>query len=396
MLNRFRFLAAVFTVGFSVLSYCEDAALAITTPTTRIVYQRNSENQAVIPITGTCAATATLIEARLLVRQNKPDTATAAVPWTPIDAAPKAGAFRGSLTAPGGWYNLEVRALAGAGKDAAGAATLERVGVGEVFVVIGHSVAQGQDINLPGATDDRVSTVSLIEEADSYDTYHHTADPNFLPPPVFVKFATGIKAAPYSHGTYFWARFAELVAQNQNVPVLLYNAAFGGTSLEHWSNASQGIQFQHSFVRAHIRMPYINLYNTLKKYVPLTGIRAVLADQGANDWPQKDANIVFNYYKTSVDQSRKDLGFENLAVVVNRHTPFFRDKAIREAQERMLKTHDCFPGPDYDIFAKEDRPDQIHIGEKGLPKAAKMWADALDADFFKNSKPYLPDFKAAK
>jgi len=177
------------------------------------------------------------------------------------------------------------------------------------------------------------------------------------------------------------------------VPVLIFNAAFGGTSLEHWSKSSQGIQFEHGFVRAPIRMPYINLYNTLKKYIPVTGIRALLADQGQNDAGQQDASIVLKYYEQSVKQARDDFGYPELAVVVNRQTPGIPknpSKQIREAQERMVKTPFCFPGPDYDKLAPEDRPDGIHLGPLGEIKAARMWADALDATFYKTSRPWQP------
>ena len=137
---------------------------------------------------------------------------------------------------------------------------------------------------------------------------------------------------------------------------------------------------------------------------PLAGIRIIdmttmlsgpwaamiLADQGANDWPEKNADVIFAYYETWVRQARADLHHPELAIVVNRHTPFFRDRAVRQAQERMLATSFCFPGPDYDRFAPEDRPDQIHLGASGEMKAATMWAEALNTDFFERSQPWLP------
>ena len=69
------------------------------------------------------------------------------------------GGFSGRLPAPAGWYALALRTRSATGIVAT--ATVERVGVGEVFIVVGHSVAQGGDINLPGSTDDRVNTIAL-------------------------------------------------------------------------------------------------------------------------------------------------------------------------------------------------------------------------------------------
>ena len=43
-------------------------------------------------------------------------------------------------------------------------------------------------------------------------------------------------------------------------------------------------------------MPYIRLEHALKKYCTVMDLRAILADQGQNDWPEKDENkIVANY-----------------------------------------------------------------------------------------------------
>jgi hypothetical protein len=173
---------------------------------------------------------------------------------------------------------------------------------------------------------------------------------------------------------------------------MLLNAAFGGTSLEHWAWSSQGIPFSHSFVKSSIRMPYINLYNSLKYYVNHTGVRAILADQGANDWPQPDWTVIFNNYKTWVDQARADLGYGSLAIVVNRATPSGHGP-VRTAQEQMIaQVANCFPGPDYDTLAPGDRYDGIHLSDSGCWAAAQKWAEALNDAFFNSSQPWLPPF----
>ena len=175
--------------------------------------------------------------------------------------------------------------------------TVERVGVGEVFVVVGHSVAHGGDINLPGAQDDRVNTIALPPgDTESKWHYKFTGDPRFLPEAVGTHFGSNVQPAPAGNGTYFWAAFAERVAREQNVPVLLLNAAFGGTSLEHWAKSARGEPFEHSFVFSSIRMPYIRLKHALTRYCAVTGLRAILADQGQNDWPEKDEAKLFANY----------------------------------------------------------------------------------------------------
>ena len=363
-----------------------DSYLKITMPISRIVYQRNN-NKAIIQIKGKCSENATSIEARLVARALGQGITTK---WVSVDAAPSNGAFSGMMNAQEGWYNLEVRAIAG--KSVAASNVVERVGIGEVFIVVGHSVAHGGEINLEGATDDRVNTVSHDEHLESFSTYLETGDPQYLPAPVFVHASTGVAPAPFAHGPYFWSKFGEKIAQEENVPVLIYNAAFGGTSLEHWAKSSQNIQFEHGFVKSEIRMPYINLLNTFKKYIPLTGLRALLADQGQNDWQEKDEEKVFKNYQTFIKQAREDLNYPELALVVNRQTPK-SSPIIRHVQDRMVKEPNSFPGPDYDTLAEEDRTDGIHLSRAGMAKAAEMWAAALTPEFFKRSQPYIPSWK---
>lgn len=362
--------------------------IQINTPVERIVYQRNNQNKAIIPVKGQCSPGIPYVEVRLVAREVGQGTTT---PWQKIKIAPGSNAFSGNVEATGGWYILEVR---GSKKFRKEIARIERVGVGEVFIAVGHSVAQGGEFNAEGSADDRVSTVLLDEKLERFDKqYLTTGDPQYLPDPVFVQAASGVAQAPFAHGSYFWSKFGELVAKKENVPVLIYNAAFGGTNLEHWAKSSQGIQFEHGFVRSKIRMPYVNLLNTFKKYIPLTGVRALLADHGQNDAGEKDPAKILDNYKTFISQARKDLDFGELALVVNRQMP---DKApaVREAQEKMILEPNCFAGPDYNKdLVKEDKYDGIHLSKSGVNKAAELWAKALTKDFFQRSHPYLPHWQ---
>jgi hypothetical protein len=358
--------------------------LSVSSPANRLVFQRNQAGNAVIPVAGKCAWPGAVVEARLV------DVATGKVGnWTRLGTVRPDLSYQGSLKVDAGWYSMEVRTL----DDAHSAtATVERVGVGEVFVVVGHSVAHGGQINLPGAEDDRVSTIALpAGDMESQRQYKFTGDPRYLPETVGAHFSSNVHPAPAGNGTYFWAAFAEKVARSQNVPVLLLNAAFGGTSLEHWAKSARGEQFEHPFVFSSIGMPYIRLKHALTVYCAVTGLRAILADQGQNDWPEKDEIKIIANYKAWIDQARKDTGFPDLAVVVNRQSPPDGLGQIRRVQERMIKEYAyCFPGADYDTLAREDTVDRIHLSESGERKAAQQWADALNADFFKAAVPLQP------
>jgi hypothetical protein len=358
--------------------------LSVTGPANRLVFQRSPAGQAVIAVGGNCAWPGAAVEARLV------EVATGkAGDWAALGPVQPDFTYRGRLTAAAGWYTLEVRARGG---DHAASATVERVGVGEVFLVVGHSVAHGGQINLPGAADDRVSTIALpAGDQATQRRYQLTGDPQFLPPAVGTQYGDGIQPSPAGRGTYFWAAFAERVARAQNVPVLLLNAAFGGTSLEHWAKSARGEPFPHPFVNSALRMPYIRLEHALKKYGAVTGLRAILADQGQNDWPERDEAKILANYRAWIDQARRDTGFPELAVVVNRQSPPDGFGQIRRVQERIIREHPhCFPGADYDILAREDTTDKIHLSESGAKKAARLWAEALGPDFFKAALPLLP------
>lgn len=386
MIKKYLFVS--FISFLSVSLFAADS-LKIVSPVTNIVYQRDNDNKAVIQVKGICPSHTTSIEARLVARSKGQGVSTG---WIKIAGNISGDTFSGVITAQAGWYNLEVCARNKNKKIAV--STIDRVGIGEVFIIVGHSVAQGGDINIEGSSDERAITIAANNKSDEFNNYYlKTGDPKYLPAPKFTQAATGVALAPFGSNSYFWSKFAEYVVKKINLPVLIYNAAFGGTSLEHWAKSSQGIQFEHGFVKSAIRMPYINLYNTLNKYIPLTGVRAILADQGQNDAGQKSADTIFANYKTFVQQARNDLGFPGLTVVVNQQTPA-NSPQVRIAQERMIKESYSFPGPDYDkVLLKEDRYDGIHLSESGLRKAAVLWADALTPGFYKTVVPWMPSFK---
>ena len=360
-------------------------ALLLTAPAHRLVYQRGLDGTGLLPIAGTCAWPGVVVEARVI----EVDSGKEINKWQRVGEARADGQFAGQLKIKGGWYRLEVRAT---NRRRHATATVDRVGVGEVFIVVGHSVAHGGRTNLTGVTSDLANTIAWPTNSDAQrKEYERTADSQLLPGLVGAHFAGDVRPAPFGNGTYFWAQFADRVAAAQGVPVLLLNAAFGGTSLEHWAKSARGQSFEHSFVKSLLRMPYINLHHALRRYANVTGVRAILADQGQNDWPENDAGKVFTNYVTWVEQARADLAFPTLAVVVNRASPPGHRPIIRRVQEQMIReVPHCYAGPDYDTLHKSDRYDAVHFSASGLPHAAQLWADALTTTFFQEAIPYQP------
>ncbi len=359
--------------------------LTITAPVAYEVIQQNNAGVAMLVVAGTyvdttvyaaAPAPVTSVTATLTpVRGGKATVATLPL----VDG----GRFSGLVRVPTGWYTL----LLTAGPHRA---TVARVGVGEVFVVAGHSVAQGDGTyTLDGSTDERVVTIPVDKTSNAYPS---SGNPMLLPRQ-FAPFTSGVYPGPFGSNTHFWAKFGQQVAQTLDCPVAVFNAAFGGTSLRHWALSATGGQFEHGFVNSAKGFPYVNLKNALSQYVGQTGCRAVLMDQGQNDHEQADAGVIFADYKTLVDQLRADSRLPRLAVVVNRQTPYRVRTAVRQAQQRMIdEVPDCYAGPDYDSLTDSDRYDGVHLGISGQEKAAQWWAGVVcETAFRSRAKPYQPN-----
>ena len=362
------------------------------TPLNRQVIQRDNKNAAVVSFSGTYTRQPNKIRVRLVPIKANQGVVT---DWLEIPF--QDGSFSGKITARGGWYSLEAENLNDSGV-AQETASVAHFGIGEVFITAGHSVAAGGVSYINGASDDRVIAIPM-EIPFEVSRRGQTGSLEDMPPIKFAQFGTGVADAPFGYNCYFWSKFAELVVERLNVPVLMYQTAFGGTNLQHWADSSQGIEFPLFSVPPAWHMPYINLKHTIQKYIPVTGLRAVLVDHGQNDYPEKDEDLLLNRYLTWVNQARTDVGQSTLAFVINRQTPFLTvdptyqglgpQVQIRHVQEKMSVTPNCFAGPDYDTgLVVADRFDNIHLSDSGQAKAAVMWSNALTNAFFEQSIPH--------
>lgn len=405
---------------FVLLSQWATAQITMTFPVPRVVVQRNNANQADLNIAGRINIAADKIEARLVPRseQVRLDTIVATV-WQIVQNLPK-GFFSGTILAKGGWYNLEVRAIKN-NVLVGNVTTVQRVGIGEVFVFIGHSNAQGGAYGLTGfdATDDRISCIAVGQEpscngmipfqpATSSDSlwckYLQTGDAQFLPVLKFSQVTTASGIAPFSSRPWFWGIMGDSLSKKLNVPILLYGAAFGGTKSEHWYKAALGIPFEHGFIKSSIGMPYINLKNVFQLYVPLTGIRSVLCLHGVNE-RNDNQSVIQPWMEGYIAQSRIDSKINNLAWMIALDSylldhnlspaPFPLKFDPRNAQAAVAAESFNFLGPDLDQITDNggglgvsDRPDGLHFGNSGLVKAANFWATAINSNnFLKKSVP---------
>ncbi len=414
-------LLGVFLLFIS--SFLSQGQISLSFPVARVVIQRNNANQASLNIAGHIKNSVDKIEARLVPRneQIRLDTIVA-TPWQIVQLNP-VNFFSGTISVKGGWYNLQMRAIKN-NVTVIDTLIVRRVGVGEVFVFIGHSNAQGGAYGQtgPDATDDRVNCIAVGQEpscnglipfqpATSSDSlwckYLQTADAQFLPVLKFSKVSIASGIAPFSSRPWFWSIVGDSLSRKLNVPTMLYGAAFGGTKSEHWYKAAKGIPFDHGFIKSSIGMPYINLKNVLQLYVPLTGVRAVLCLHGVNERNDSQANIQM-WMEGYIAQSRIDSKIPNLSWMIALDSylldhgqypqPFPLKFDPRNAQAAVAQQAFNFQGPDLDVITDNnggnpisERPDGLHFGNQGLISAANLWVNAINQNsFLRASAPKLP------
>ena len=241
-------------------------ALAIANPVSRAVYQRDALNYGTVPIAGTFSGTVDSVEARAVAMDGFSGTA---VDWTAIGSG--AGQFSGSLRIKGGWYRIEVRAIKGG--QVVDIASVERVGVGEVFVAIGESNAANFGDPPMSPLDDRVSAY------DPSVGWRHADDPQ--------PGAAGAGGSP-------WPAMGDRLVAEYDVPVAILSRGVGSTTVSQW-------------------LPGSSLYPTITNALAMTGsngVRAVLWHQGESDSVIGTPSAGYkSSLGTIIEQSRIDAGY---------------------------------------------------------------------------------------
>jgi uncharacterized protein YaiE (UPF0345 family) len=364
------------------------AQISVSFPTSRIVFQRSKENTASFVVAGS-------------YKQGIPDRVEAslepviagqgiATGWVLVESQPPGGIFSGKISATGGWYKLRIRAIRNG--HAAEVAEVDRVGIGEVFVVAGQSNARGiQNYGAPAANDDRVSCFNYLNVG---------FEPNELPEPSFSHLDADSFIAPYGYSAWAWGVLGDLLVAKLNVPVLFFNAALEGTTSRAWRESTTG-----SATNPYIgglyanQLPYSQLRVSLKQFTSLTGIRAVLWHQGEadNQFDVPESEIVSNLQQL-INQSRNDSG-HNLSWVMARasYNNGTAKPAVVNAQNTVIGTvNNVFLGPTTDDI-QIPRPDGVHIQGYELTRLAGVWNNSLNEAFFRNSLPRgplpIPTFK---
>lgn len=351
------------------------AQLMITFPMNRAVFQRNNSGGGVIPIAGTFQTRVDRIDARLVALKGG-----YTVDWIPISVNPNFGSFSGGIYAIGGWYRLEVRAIYN--NNVISSVFIEKVGLGEVFLIAGQSNAQGYEgRGNPPAMDDRVNVIT---------NFYSFGQITEVPFPVVGHLDENIKLAPLGNGSWCWGKLGDLLAAKLDVPIMFFNAAFEALGIEEWSKSADGEPGRDFYSGNYAKpgYPFENIRKSMHHYANMFGVRAILWHQGETD---NDKGTTFDTYRNALQyvilRSRNDSG-RDMSWMVSKASRTRRgtSQTIIEAQRAVIREYpNVFNGPDTDDILH--RSDGVHFESFSLVQLAEAWNDRLNQDFFLRSNP---------
>ncbi|GAB4198696.1 MAG: hypothetical protein Tsb002_33800 [Wenzhouxiangellaceae bacterium] len=352
----------------------------------RAVYQRNFDGSpASLPLVVNNPSSLTL-QYQVV---NRDSGATGA--WIGFDEI-SGGASRTRVSLSAGWYDIRVRNSA----DQSIYQTIERVGVGEVFVVAGQSNSHNYGEKNPAQiVSDKVSAYNLTtgEWVHARDPQINLDRPEWGGPDGYPEGVRGLKdASP-------WGYFGNMFSACFDLPVHIISVGWGGTSIAQWlpdaspiSNSEHlpgGIVLYNERLRP--AMQHVGQYNS---------VRAVLWHQGESD-TGTSASVYRSRLQTIIQQSRDDISDNTVPWMVALASSFggslaAREEVIQGQVDTILGYPNVFVGSQTDKFDQHDtdfpgeprliRSDGIHFAIPGLEEHAKEWFNAI------KRSGLIPDF----
>jgi hypothetical protein len=349
-------LVTLGTIGWGV-DEAEQLDLILTAPLERQVFQRRA-GTGQIYFQGTIAGGANEIDIQV-ARGTE-----VIVPWHPI--AFGADQFNSYETLPaGGWYSVQVRAIRG---DVVAMVSVNRVGIGEVFLTAGQSNSANSGSYLFTALD----TVS----AWTGTGWVLANDPQ----PIAEGF-----------GGSTWAVMGNTLTTELGVPIGLISVGVGHTAVRDWLPGAPPLPQRFS-------EPLFNRISQQEQTLrPWGGFRAILWDQGESDSHQHTpAEVYCDDLTTIIQATRSQLGNgEPVPWWIIAHATTLYDGAQQRLQ--VLEGQSCaihrnplaFPGPDTDVVVRprDRQKDDTHFEKEGQELAGQAWAEAVVAALREEGEP---------
>ena len=318
--------------------------------------QRNTNNEGSITIVG--KSDKSFQSAKIKFNSSLGGVST---DWLTLNIDPTTKEFKGKFTLKAGGYYPQIQ-LFNDNKIYTDTLLTWNVKVGEVFAVIGHSLAEGQ-------------------KPYSIENY----DPTWCDI-VIWQYDGAINN--------YWGRLAEKLKVKLNVPVRIYNTGIGGSNSEHWALSAYGLPFQHPFFDWKKRYPYSIFEQRVNNDFTKTGLRAIFVQHGENDQSLGE-NVIVESTKAYIQKTRDLLNSSILTFIIskNNFNGSAQDKLkLKTAQNRMItEIKYTFKGPELEsIIGEKYKWDLLHYNNAGLEQAAILWDESLTMSFFTQTTPYTP------
>ncbi len=316
--------------------------MTVMSPRNLQVFQRQTLTLGTVTLSGRAQAKHDKVE---FMVQGSPLAGKLPKGWQPIADDKVTGAFNQKVSMPaGGWYKLTLRSTL-KGK-VVGSQTIEKFGVGEVFVTAGQS-------NSTNCGQEKTKQTSGMVSSFSGTDWRIADDP---------------QPGPHdnSQGGSPWPAFGDAMYAKYKVPIGLAVTGHGGTSVNQWQPGDE----LHNWM--------MNRINQLG----VGGFRAVLWHQGESDVQMDPEEYVMKMTR-AINASTKLAGWQYPWIVAqvsyhNENNPSWPN--TRLAHKLLWDRGIALEGPDTDTLTGDMRDYDgkgIHFSPKGLSVHGKMWAKCV-------------------
>ena len=352
------------------------AELKLTSPLEYQVIQRSSREVGVVRIAGTLSG----VPLEKVVIEAQVEVVATATPsqedkWQKLSPRFNGDAFQAEMGGPaGGWHALEVRASIG-GKIVA-EASVEHLGIGEVFVVAGQSNA---------ANHGEEKQVTETERVSAFDGTRW-------------QLANDPQPGASGSGGSFMPAFGDALVKELDVPVGIIACGIGATSVREWLPKGATFPTPPTRLTRVTQLPngewasngvaFAALVARMKPFGE-RGFRAVLWHQGESDAKQQEAGrtlsgALYRQYLTRVIRdSRLAIGWDApwFVAQASYHGPEDDGSPdIRAAQAALWRDGVALEGPDSDALKGELRERNgkgVHFSGPGLREHGAQWAEKI-------------------
>lgn len=342
------------------------SAIKLKEPLASQVFQRNRNNQAVIPIT--------------LDESEKDVTIVSATVTGPTT---RGGLDRvrfadGKLTGvpTGGPYNIVFQVKT---KQYVGQESVGPVFVGDLWVLAGQSNMQGVG-DLIDLTPPHASVMALgmdgkwVQAEEPLHWLVDSPDPVHSADPATQKKRSEEEHKSRTKGAGLGLPFAVAMVEKTGVPIGLVICAHGGTSMEQWNPAKKSEEGK-------------SLYGSMIRQVKLAGgkVAGVLWYQGESDamggaaekYPKVFADFIAAV-RSDFNDAELPFYFVQIGRFVNAGSP----KGWNAVQDAQRKLPDQIPGTAVVSVIDLELDDLIHVGTQGLKRAGKRLAQIALREVF--------------